>query len=111
VIQLVHASLMLVGLVALTAVTVLVAPALGIGMVILSVLLALPLALSIAGHVDLLRMKARYDLSDEELEEFMHLVPRLATAPGFANLSLRERRRRARDAAAATVRAGRSGGR
>jgi hypothetical protein len=84
---------------------------LGIVLGILAVVASIPLLLSAFGHYDLLRMKARYGLSEDELDEFMRLVPRISNGPAMAGMAPGERRRHARDTAAGMVRAGRRGGR
>ena len=108
VIQLVYCTFLVLGVVALPLTGFLVSPLLGIVLGILSLVLAVPLLIATVAHYDLVRMKARYKLSEDELDEFMRLVPYLSSAPALATLPPRERRRQARDAAAAAVRSGRA---
>jgi hypothetical protein len=67
---------------------------------VISLILFVPLALAAYAHLDLLLAKSRFGLSDEELDDFSRLVPRLAAHPDYASLSRRQLRRSTKRAAA-----------
>jgi hypothetical protein len=73
---------------------------LGVVVGVVAVVLLIPLLLILYAHVDLLRVKSRFTLTDEEVDEFSSLVPLLAMKPEFARLPRREMRRRTKRAAA-----------
>jgi hypothetical protein len=103
--QLVACLLMLLPLVGLPILVFFVA-ALPIAIVValLSLLAAVPVAIAAFAHVDLLRAKSRYGLSDEEVAEFSRLVPRLAQTSRFAGLRSREMKRSVKESAAEIIR-------
>jgi hypothetical protein len=76
---------------------------------VISLVLFVPLALAAIAHLDLLRAKSRFGLSDEELDDFSRLVPRLAAHPDYASLPRRQLRRSTKSAAAEIIRERRTG--
>lgn len=106
--KLVFCILMLLPLVALPVWVFLASKPLGVLVGIVALLLATPLLLAAFAHFDLLRVKSRYGLSDEEIEEFTRLVPRLTRRPEFASLPSKEMKRSVKQAAADMVRERRS---
>ena len=103
-IQFLFCLFLLIPVVVLPAVVLAVSVPLGIAAVVLSAILAIPLLLAAYGHLDVLRAKSQFDLTDQELDEFVHLVPRLAARPEFSRLRRRELRRSTRLAAAEMIR-------
>jgi hypothetical protein len=83
--------------------------AIGVIVSVISLFLFVPLALAAYAHLDLLVAKSRFGLTDEELDDFSRLVPRLAAHPEYANLPRRELRRSTKRAAAEMVRERRTG--
>lgn len=98
--QLLFCLLMLLPLAALPVWVFLDSKPLGILLGVVALVLAIPLLVAAFAHFDLLRVKARYGLSDEEIEEFTRLVPRLARQPDHAGLPSRAMKRSAKQAAA-----------
>jgi hypothetical protein len=103
-IQLLLCLLLLVPVVGLPVVAFSISVALGVVVGALSLVLLIPLALATYAHFDLLRVKSRFGLSEEELDEFSRLVPRLAARPEFGRLPRREMRRSTKRAAADIIR-------
>jgi hypothetical protein len=104
VLQFVYTILMLVPLVALPVGMFALSLALGILGAGISLVLAIPVLLAASAHLDLLRVKRRFGFSDEELQEFARLVPRLARAPGVGGIRSREMKQAIQQAAADTIR-------
>jgi hypothetical protein len=102
-VQFVFCILMLLPLIGLPVAVFLANPLLGVLLGIVSLVLAIPLVLAAVAHFDLHRVKSRYGLSEEELDEFSRLVPRLAARPEFARLRPRDLKRSTKDAAAADI--------
>lgn len=103
-VQLLFCIFMLLPLVALPVGVFFASKPLGILVGIVSLFLAIPLLLAAFAHFDLLRVKSRYGLSDDELDEFTRLVPRLARRPEFASLPPAEMKRSTKQAAADIIR-------
>jgi TRAP-type uncharacterized transport system fused permease subunit len=103
-IQLLFCLFLLVPIVALPVVMLMVSPVLAIIAAVAASILAIPLLIAAYAHFDLLRVRARFGLNDEELDEFCRLVPRLATKPEFAGLRRRELQRSTKQAAAEIIR-------
>jgi hypothetical protein len=91
---------MLLPLVALPVWIFIASKPLGILAGIVALVLAIPLLVAAIAHYDLLRAKSRYGLSDEEIDEFTRLVPRLTRRPEFARLPAKQMKRSAKQAAA-----------
>lgn len=102
--QLVHAILMLVPLVALPVGMFAISTSLGIVVAGISLVLAIPIVLAASAHLDLLRTKKRFGLSEEEVAEFARLVPRLARAPGVGGIRSRKMKRAVQRVAADMIR-------
>ncbi len=104
-VQLLLCVVLLIPLVALPIVAfLLLSTTLGIVAAVVGAVLAVPLLVSAAGHVDLMRMRARYGLSDEELAEFMRLVPALVLRSQSAGQSAAQCKRAAQQTAADMIR-------
>jgi hypothetical protein len=103
-IRLLFCLFLLIPVVVLPVVVLAVSVPLGIVTVLVSAILAIPLLLAAYAHLDLVRAKSRFDLTDEELDEFVHLVPRLAARPEFSGMPRRELRRATKRAAAEMIR-------
>jgi hypothetical protein len=106
--QFVFCVLMLLPLVALPVGVFFASKLLGLLIGMVSLVLAVPLVLAAVAHLDLHRAKSRYGLSEDELDEFSRLVPRLARKPEYARMRSRDMRRSTKDAAAEIIRLRRS---
>lgn len=102
-VQFVFCLLMLVPLVALPTWVMVGSTVLGIVVSVVCLVLAVPVTLAALAHLDLLRARSRYGLRDDELAEFVRLVPLLASQPKLARLPARETKRLAKDAAAEAI--------
>jgi hypothetical protein len=111
-IQVVYCLFLLIPVVAIPVLLFLISTELGIAGTVVSLVLSIPLVIATYAHLDLVRAKSRYNLSNEELDEFSRLVPRLARKPEFAGLRSRELRRSTKQAAADLIyeRRGRAAG-
>ena len=108
-IRLLFCLFLLIPLVVLPVAMLAVSVPLGIVTLVVSAILAIPLLLAAYAHLDLLRAKSRFHLTDQELDEFVHLVPRLAARPEFSRMPRRELRRSTKRAAAEMIRERRAG--
>jgi hypothetical protein len=108
VIQLLFCLFLLAPLVVLPVLALSVSPALGVVVGVVSCALAVPLLVAAYAHFDLLRVKSRFGLTDDEVDEFSRLVPRLAATSEFAALPGREMRRSTKEAAADIIHARRT---
>ncbi len=111
-IQLLYCLFLLIPVVVSPALLFVVSTGLGIAGTVVSLVLAIPLVIATYAHFDLVRAKSRYKLSNEELDEFSRLVPRLARQSEFAGLGPRALRRSTKQAAADIIyeRRGRAAG-
>jgi hypothetical protein len=108
VIQLLFCVFLLAPLIALPLFALSFSVAVGVAAAAVSCVLALPLVIAAYAHLDLLRMKSRFGLNDDEVLEFSHLVPRLAATGEFAALPGREMRRSTKQTAADIIHARRT---
>lgn len=106
--QLVYSVLMLVPLVVLPVIAFAVSTPLGFVVGVVSLVLAIPVVVAVFAHFDLLRMKLRYGLSDEEVAKFSRLVPYLARSPESGDLRSRGMKRSVKQAAADMILADRN---
>jgi hypothetical protein len=99
-VQLMLCIALLLPLVALPVGAFLLSTILGIVIAVVATVLSVPLLLSALAHLDLMRMKSRYGLSDEELAEFTRLVPTLVMRSRSSGLGAGQSKRAAQAAAA-----------
>jgi hypothetical protein len=102
-IALLYCLFLLIGVVGIPAVLlIMVSTGLGVAATVVSVILGVPLLIATSAHADLVRVRMRYGLGKDELDEFVRLVPRLAVGP-YRELSRRQRSVTAKRAAAEAI--------
>lgn len=102
-IALLYCLFLMIGVVGIPAVLfIMVSTGLGIAATVVAVLLGIPLLIATFAHADLVRVRMRYGLRKDELDEFVRLVPRLVVGP-YRELSGRQRSVTAKQAAARDI--------
>lgn len=76
----------------------------GIGAAVISLVLGIPLIFSIIAHLDMMRIKSRYDLSDMEMKVFIRLVPHLLAKTDLKELPPKQATKRAKERAVQIIR-------
>lgn len=71
---------------------------------VLSAALAIPPVLGLLAHLDLLKMKSLYNLSDVEMKSFVRLVPRLVSQESLSGVPPKKAKNRAKARAVQIIR-------
>jgi len=102
-IQLLFCLFLLLPLTAISIGAFFISTTAGVVAVVVAIILASPLLLSAVAHFDLLRVKSRYGLSDDEVKAFTRLVPQLAGRHEFAGRKPAEIQQAAKHTAATFI--------